>query len=122
MSTYRAVRLGFSAALLLLVGAGRLAAADSYPFQIQLSNSIFGNKTFTGQIEPEDGNFETFVTSGSTRIHMTGSIIGDKVHVYGELIIPGAASWQRFRPFSVDGTFSGAGTMNGSISAYPTNG
>jgi peptidoglycan hydrolase-like protein with peptidoglycan-binding domain len=122
MSTYRAVRLGFSAALLLLVGAGRLAAADSYPFQIQLSNSIFGSKTFTGQIEPEDGNFETFVTSGSTRIHMTGSIVGDKVHVYGELIIPGAASWQRFRPFSVDGTFSSAGTMNGSISAYPTNG
>src|SRR5882724_8202076 len=114
MSTYRAVRLGFFAAVLLLVGAGRLAAADSYPFEIRLSNSTFGDKVFTGEIKPEDGSFETFVTSGSTRIHMTGSIDGDKVHVYGELVIPGAASWQRFRPFSADGTFSSAG--------YPTNG
>ena len=122
MSTYRAVRLGFFAAVLLLVGAGRLAAADSYPFEIRLSNSTFGDKVFTGEIKPEDGSFETFVTSGSTRIHMTGSIVGDKVHVYGELVIPGAASWQRFRPFSADGTFSSAGTATESIAAYPTNG
>src|SRR5882724_11473123 len=122
MSTYRAVRLGFFAAVLLLVGAGRLAAADSYPFEIRLSNSTFGEKVFTGEIKPEDGSFETFVTSGSTRIHMTGSIVGDKVHVYGELVIPGAASWQRFRPFSADGTFSSAGTATESIAAYPTNG
>src|SRR5882724_6807875 len=122
MSTYRAVRLGFFAAVLLLVGAGRLAAADSYPFEIRLSNSTIGDKVFTGEIKPEDGSFETFVTSGSTRIHMTGSIVGDKVHVYGELVIPGAASWQRFRPFSADGTFSSAGTATESIAAYPTNG
>ena len=85
MSAYRALRLGFFAALLLLVGAGRLAAADSYPFEIRLNSSLFGEKVFTGEIAPEGGSFEMFVTSGSTRIHMTGSIAGDHVHVYGEL-------------------------------------
>ncbi len=122
MSTYRAIRLGFVAALLLLVGAGRLAAADSYPFEIRLSHSVFGEKVFTGQITPEGGGFEIFVSSGSTRIHMTGSIVGDQVHVYGELVIPGAASWQKFRPFSADGTFASDGTVKKAIVAYPFNG
>ena len=122
MSIYRAIRLGFVAALLLLVGAGRLAAADSYPFEIRLSHSVFGEKVFTGQITPEGGGFELFVSSGSTRIHMTGSIVGDQVHVYGELVIPGAASWQKFRPFSADGTFSSEGSVKESIVAYPFNG
>jgi hypothetical protein len=99
MSAYRALRLGFLAALVLLVGAGRLAAADSYPFKIRLNSSLFGEKVFTGEIAPEGGSFEMFVTSGSTRIHMTGSIAGDHVHVYGELVIPGSATWQRYRPF-----------------------
>ena len=56
-----------------------------------------------------------FVTSGSTRIHMTGSIAGDHVHVYGELVIPGSATWQRYRPFSADGTFGSDGTAEESI-------
>jgi len=122
MSAYRVIRLGFFAALLLLVGAGRLAAADSYPFEIRLSSSLFGEKVFTGQIVPEGGGFEMFVTSGSTRIHMTGTIAGDHVHVYGELIIPGAAAWQRFKPFSADGTFASDGTVKQGIVAYPFNG
>src|SRR5262245_7401884 len=122
MSTHRAFRLSLLAASLLLVGGGRSAAADSYPFEIRLSNSVFGEKVFTGEITPEDGSFEIFTTSGSTRIHMTGSIAGDHVHVYGELIIPGAASWQRFKPFSADGTFSAEGTVKQGIVAYPFNG
>ena len=122
MSAYRVIRLGFFAALLLLVGAGRLAAADSYPFEIRLSSSLFGEKVFTGQIAPEGGTFEMFVSSGSTRIHMTGSIAGDHVHVYGELIIPGAASWQHYRPFSADGTFASDGTVEETIVAYPFTG
>jgi len=122
MSAYRALRLGFFAALLLLVGVGRLAAADSYPFEIRLKSSLFGEKVFTGQIAPEGGSFEMFVTSGSTRIHMTGSIAGDHVHVYGELVIPGSATWQRYRPFSADGTFGSDGTTEESIVAYPFQG
>jgi len=122
MSAYRAIRIGFFAALLLLVGAGRLAAADGYPFEIRLNSSLFGEKVFTGQIAPEGGSFEMFVSSGSTRIHMTGSIVGDQVHVYGELVIPGAASWQKYRPFSADGTFSSEGSVKESIVAYPFNG
>jgi peptidoglycan hydrolase-like protein with peptidoglycan-binding domain len=122
MSAYRALRLGFLAGLLLLVGAGRLAAADSYPFKIRLNSSLFGEKVFTGEIAPEGGSFEMFVTSGSTRIHMTGSIAGDHVHVYGELVIPGSATWQRYRPFSADGTFGSDGTAEESIVAYPFQG
>jgi peptidoglycan hydrolase-like protein with peptidoglycan-binding domain len=122
MSTYRVFRFWLAAALLLFIGAGRAAAADSYPFEIRLSNSVFGQKVFTGEIVPEDGNFTVFVTSGSTRIHMTGSIQGDHVHVYGELVIPGAASWQRFKPFSADGTFGGDGTVKEGIVAYPSSG
>jgi peptidoglycan hydrolase-like protein with peptidoglycan-binding domain len=122
MSAYRVIRLGLFAAFLLLVGAGRLAAADSYPFEIRLNSSLFGEKVFSGQIVPEGGSFEMFITSGSTRIHMTGTIAGDHVHVYGELIIPGAASWQRFKPFSADGTFASDGTVKQGIVAYPFNG
>ena len=122
MSTYRVLRFWLAAAWLLFIGAGRAAAADSYPFEIRLTNSLFGQKVFTGEIVPEDGNFTVFVTSGSTRIHMTGSIQGDHVHVYGELIIPGAASWQRFKPFSADGTFGGDGTVKQGIVAYPSSG
>src|SRR5438876_226134 len=122
MSAYRALRLGFFAALLLLVGAGPLAAADSYPFEIRLNSSFFGEKVFTGQIEPDGDTFEMFAVSGSTRIHMTGSIIGDKVHVYGELVMPGAASWQKYRPFSADGTFGSDGKVKQSIVAYPIQG
>ena len=122
MSTYRIFRLSFLAAALLLVGGGRLAAADSYPFEIRLSNSVFGEKVFTGQITPEDGSFELFTTSGSTRIHMTGSIEGNHVHVYGELIIPGAASWQRFKPFSADADFGSDGKARDGIVAYPSSG
>src|SRR5262249_20922535 len=95
---------------------------DSYPFEIRLTSSLFGEKVFSGQIAPENGSFEMFVASGSTRIHMTGSIVGDHVHVYGELVIPGAASWQKYRPFSADGTFSSEGTVRESIVAYPFNG
>src|SRR5215475_5479827 len=121
MSTYRVLRFWLATALLLFIGAGR-AAADSYPFEIRLTNSLFGQKVFSGEIVPEDGNFTVFVTSGSTRIHMTGSIQGDHVHVYGELIIPGAASWQRFKPFSADGTFGGDNTVKQGIVAYPSSG
>src|SRR5262245_10924066 len=105
MSTYRVLRLGLLAVSLLALRAGTLAAADSYPFEIRLSNNLFGDKVFTGEIVPEGGNFETFVSSGSARIHMTGSIIGDQVHIYADLAIPGMAVWQRFQPFSADGTF-----------------
>src|SRR5215470_3915248 len=122
MSTHRTFRLSLLAASLLLVGGGRSAAADSYPFEIRLSNSVFGEKVFTGEITPEDGSFEIFTTSGSTRIHMTGSIQGDHVHVYGELIIPGAASWQRFKPFSADADFGSDGKARDGIVAYPSSG
>lgn len=122
MSTHRVFRSGFLAAALLLFGAGGASAADSYPFEIRLTSSLFGEKVFTGQIVPDGNSFEMFVTSGSTRIHMTGSIAGDNVHVYGELIIPGAASWQRFKPFSADGTFGSDGTVKRGIVAYPFNG
>jgi peptidoglycan hydrolase-like protein with peptidoglycan-binding domain len=122
MSTHRVLWSGLLAAFLLLVGAGRAPAADSYPFEIRLSSSLFGEKVFTGQIVPDGSSFEIFVTSGSTRIHMTGSIVGDNVHVYGELNIPGAASWQRYKPFSADGTFASDGTVKRGIVAYPFNG
>src|SRR5262245_47741573 len=122
MSTHRVFRSGFLAAALLLFGAGGASAADSYPFEIRLNSSLFGEKVFTGQIVPDGNSFEMFVTSGTTRIHMTGSITGDNVHVYGELIIPGAASWQRFKPFSADGTFGSDGTVKRGIVAYPFNG
>jgi len=122
MSTHRIFRSGFLAAALLLFGAGGASAADSYPFEIRLNSSLFGEKVFTGQIEPDGTSFEMFVTSGNTRIHMTGTIAGDYVHVYGELIIPGAASWQRFKPFSADGSFGSDGTVKRGIVAYPFNG
>jgi hypothetical protein len=110
MSAYRAIRLGFFAALLLLVGAGRLAAADSYPFEIRLNSSLFGEKVFTGQIAPENGSFEMFITSGSTRIHMTGSIAGDH-SMYGERSFraaSGSAKPFRSTAFSADGRSKGS--------------
>ena len=56
--------------------------------------------------------------SGNSRVHLTGSVSGDTVSVYGELQIFGTS---RFKPFSADGAFSDA-TFSQPIVAYSVNG
>jgi hypothetical protein len=101
----------FSCALALsLLAAGPLLAAESYPFEMKLSNSVLGDKVFTGQITPTNGRFEQVVSSGNLRVRLTGSITDNRVSVHGELLFSG--SW-RFFPFSTDGAFSSSGTFTG---------
>ncbi len=81
------------------------AAAETYGYEIRLTQSIFGERVFKGEIVPQNGRFEEFVEDGNTRVHFTGSVSGDQVSVYGELLLTG--NW-RFKPFRVDGAFSGS--------------
>ena len=104
---------------LSLLAAGRLLAAESYPFEMKLSNNVLGDKVFKGEITPTNGRFEQVVSSGNLRVRLTGSIADDRVSVYGELLFSG--SW-RFFPFSTDGAFSPSGTFTGSVVAQRSNG
>jgi peptidoglycan hydrolase-like protein with peptidoglycan-binding domain len=92
------------AAIGLSLGAIDRAAAETYAYEIRLVHNTFGEKVFKGEVTPENGRFEEFASSGNARIHFTGSVSGDEVSVYGELLLTG--NW-RFKPFSVDGVFSG---------------
>src|ERR1700752_300624 len=103
MSTCRAIGLAFSMVALLLLAAVRPAAADGYPIVIRFNHNIFGEKVFTSDLPARDGHFEKFITSGNARVHLSGTIAGDNVSLYGELIIPGI---RPFKPFSVDGHFA----------------
>jgi peptidoglycan hydrolase-like protein with peptidoglycan-binding domain/uncharacterized caspase-like protein len=98
----------------LLLAVVERAAAQTYGYEIRLTQSIFGERVFKGEIVPENGRFEEFVDDGNTRVHFTGSVSGDQVSVYGELLITG--NW-RFKPFHVDGVFSGA-TFTRSVVAH----
>jgi peptidoglycan hydrolase-like protein with peptidoglycan-binding domain len=89
----------------LLLAAIEPADAETYGYEIRLTQTIFGERVFKGEIVPENGRFEEFVDDGNTRVHFTGSVSGDQVSVYGELLLSG--NW-RFKPFHVDGAFSGS--------------
>jgi peptidoglycan hydrolase-like protein with peptidoglycan-binding domain len=89
----------------LLSAVTARAVAETYGYEIRLTQSIFGERVFKGEIAPQNGRFEEFVEDGNTRVHFTGSVSGDQVSVYGELILTG--NW-RFKPFRVDGAFSGS--------------
>ena len=104
MSAFRMIGLSLCVTGSLLAIADQ-AAADTYSYEIQLTHNTFGKRTFKGEIDTENGRFEEFLTSGNARIHLTGSVNGDAVSVYGELVIPG--SWG-FKPFSADGSFAGS--------------
>jgi peptidoglycan hydrolase-like protein with peptidoglycan-binding domain len=104
MSAFRIIALPLLAIGVLLAAAD-MAVAETYPYEIRMTHNTFGERVFKGEVETENGRFEEFVTSGNTRLHLTGSVSGDEVSVYGELLMTG--NW-RFKPFSVDGTFSGS--------------
>ncbi|MGH6927690.1 MAG: hypothetical protein ACREEV_05175, partial [Dongiaceae bacterium] len=107
-------------ALALCLGAsGRPAAAESYPFEMRLANNVLGEKLFKGEIAATNGRFEQTVSSGNLRVRLTGTIDGDTVSVYGELLTGG--NW-RFFPFSTEGSFSSAGTFSGKVLAERSNG
>ena len=103
MSMGRLAGLLLCAAALLLAGPVGFATAETYPVEIRFTHNVFGEKVFKGEIATENGRFETFMISGNSRVHLTGSVSGDTVSVYGELQISG--TW-RFKPFSADGAFS----------------
>jgi hypothetical protein len=107
------------ALVLSLLGGGRLLAAESYPFEMRLSNNVLGDNVFKGEITPTNGRFEQVVSSGSVRVRLSGSITDDRVSVTGELLFSG--SW-RFFPFSTNGAFSSSGTFTGSVVAQRSNG
>jgi peptidoglycan hydrolase-like protein with peptidoglycan-binding domain len=107
------------ALVLSLLGGGRLMAAESYPFEMRLSNNVLGDSVFKGEITPTNGRFEQVVTSGSLRVRLSGSITDDRVSVTGELLFSG--NW-RFFPFSTNGAFSSSGTFTGSVVAQRSNG
>ena len=119
MAITRSFGLLACALTLSLLAAGRLLAAESYPFEMKLSNSVLGDKVFTGQITPTNGRFEQVVSSGNLRVRLTGSIADGRVSVHGELLFSG--SW-RFFPFSTDGAFSSSGSFTGSVVAQRSNG
>jgi peptidoglycan hydrolase-like protein with peptidoglycan-binding domain len=79
------------------------AVAETYGYEIRFAQSIFGERVFKGEITPRNGRFEEFAEDGNTRVHFTGSVTGERVSVYGELLITG--NW-RFKPFYVEGSFS----------------
>jgi peptidoglycan hydrolase-like protein with peptidoglycan-binding domain len=107
-------------ALAFCLGAsGRPAAAESYPFEMRLANNVLGEKLFKGEIAATNGRFEQTVSSGNLRVRLTGTIDGDTVSVYGELLTGG--NW-RFFPFSTEGSFSPAGTFSGAVFAERNNG
>jgi peptidoglycan hydrolase-like protein with peptidoglycan-binding domain len=103
MSAFRIVGLSLCVTGSLLAISDQ-AAAETYAYEIQLTHNSFGKRVFKGEIDTETGRFEEFAASGNARVHFTGSVSGDEVSVYGELLITGA--W-RFRPFSVSGSFAG---------------
>src|SRR6185295_13067698 len=107
------------ALVLSLLGGGRLLAAESYPFEMKLSNNVLGDNVFKGEITPTNGRFEQIVSSGGLRVRLSGSIAEDRVSVTGELLFSG--NW-RFFPFSTNGAFSSAGTFTGSVVAQRSNG
>ncbi|MGE0117140.1 MAG: caspase family protein [Dongiaceae bacterium] len=113
----RVVGLALCAAVLLSAGLERRAAAETYPVEIRFTHNVFGEKIFRGEITAENGRFETFLTSGNSRVHLTGSVSGDAVSVYGELV---SGTW-RFKPFSADGAFSES-TFNQPVVAQSFNG
>ena len=104
---------------LSLFGSAPLLAAESYPFEMRLSNSVLGDNLFKGEITPTNGRFEQIVSSGTVRVRLSGTIADDKVSVYGELLFSG--SW-RFFPFSTTGAFSPSGNFSGSVVAQRSNG
>src|SRR5262245_14229352 len=104
---------------LSLLSGGRLLAAESYPFEMRLSNNVLGDNVFKGEITPTNGRFEQIVTSGSVRVRLSGSITDDRVSVTGELLFSG--NW-RFFPFSTNGAFSSSGSFTGSVVAQRSNG
>jgi peptidoglycan hydrolase-like protein with peptidoglycan-binding domain len=107
-------------ALALCLGAsGGTAAAEGYPFEMRLANNVLGEKLFAGEITPTNGRFEQTVSSGNLQVRLTGSIEGDSVSVYGELLTGG--NW-RFFPFSTEGSFSSSGTFSGTVFAERNNG
>jgi peptidoglycan hydrolase-like protein with peptidoglycan-binding domain len=99
--------------------SGHPAAADGYPFEMRLANNMLGEKLFAGELTPVGGRFDETVSSGTLRVRLTGSIEGDSVSVYGELLTGG--NW-RFFPFSTDGSFSSSGTFSGRVVAERSNG
>jgi peptidoglycan hydrolase-like protein with peptidoglycan-binding domain len=107
------------ALVLSLLGGGRLLAAESYPFEMRLSNNVLGDNVFKGEIRPTNGRFEQVVSSGSVRVRLSGSITDDRVSVTGELLFSG--NW-RFFPFSTNGAFSSSGSFTGSVLAQRSNG
>jgi peptidoglycan hydrolase-like protein with peptidoglycan-binding domain len=110
----------FVCAVALCLGAsGRPAAAQSYPFEMRLANNVFGEKMFKGEITPANGRIDQTISSGNLRIRLTGSIDGDSVSVYGELLTGG--NW-RFFPFSTEGSFSSSGAFTGKVLAERSNG
>jgi len=119
MATARLFGLFLCASALYLVMSARPAAADGYPFEMRLSNNVFGEKLFKGEITPTDGRFSETLSSGSLRVRLSGSIEGDSVSVYGELLTGG--NW-RFFPFSTEGSFSPSGAFSGRILADRANG
>jgi peptidoglycan hydrolase-like protein with peptidoglycan-binding domain len=118
MSMGRLAGLLLCAAALLLAGPVGFATAETYPVEIRFTHNVFGEKVFKGEIATENGRFETFMISGNSRVHLTGSVSGDTVSVYGELQISG--TW-RFKPFSADGAFSDS-TFSQPIVAHSVNG
>jgi peptidoglycan hydrolase-like protein with peptidoglycan-binding domain len=120
MSIRRIPWLTVLAAGLMALGLGRAGAQEgAYPFEIKISHSGFGDKVMHGTIVPEGGEFEQFVSSGNVTLHLSGTIHGDQVSLYGALRVPG--SWG-FEPFRTGGAFSGSGRFVGSIVAYANAG
>jgi peptidoglycan hydrolase-like protein with peptidoglycan-binding domain len=107
------------ATALWLAASVRPAAAETYPFEMSLANNVLGEKLFKGEIVTgADGRFEQTVSSGALRVRLTGTIAGDSVSVYGELLTTG--NW-RFFPFEAEGSFS-SGTFTGKVFAERSNG
>jgi peptidoglycan hydrolase-like protein with peptidoglycan-binding domain len=111
--------LFFCALAVCLCLSGHPAAAEGYPFEMRLANNMLGEKQFSGELLPVNGRFDQTVSSGSLRVRLTGSIEGDSVSVYGELLTGG--NW-RFFPFSTEGSFSSSGTFSGRVLAERSNG
>jgi peptidoglycan hydrolase-like protein with peptidoglycan-binding domain len=107
------------AAALCLAASIRPAAAETYPFEMSLANNVLGEKLFNGEIvTAADGRFEQIVSSGALRVRLTGTIAGDSVSVYGEILTTG--NW-RFFPFEAEGSFS-SGSFTGKVFAERSNG
>ena len=119
MAITRTFALSLGALAICLGLSARPAAAEGYPFEMRLANNMLGEKLFAGELTPVGGRFDQTVSSGSLRVRLTGSIEGDSVSVYGELLTGG--NW-RFFPFSTEGSFSSSGTFSGRVLAERSNG